>query len=192
MAPFAWMPKEAANFVWFTLTAAMACTLVIGSIAALPDRRLAVRRLVWLTLLLNGKFLVRELVFGQFNLLTALILLAAIVAAQHGRVRSPGVLVALGVFVKPYALVLVPWLAGSGTVAQIARSLGCSLSTARRRLLRRCRNDPGKHGVLHAVDRKARRPPAHRGKLPPHHRPPHFRIHQRAVGEDVHGGCVPR
>jgi RNA polymerase sigma-70 factor (ECF subfamily) len=32
--------------------------------------------------------------------------------------------------------VLVPWLSGAGTIAQIARSLGCSLSTARRRLLR--------------------------------------------------------
>ena len=111
MAPFTWMPKEAANFIWFTLTAAMAWTLVMGSIAALPDRRMAVRKLFWLTLLLNGKFLVRELVFGQFNLLTALMLLAAIIAAQRGLVRTPGVLVALGVFVKPYALVLLPWLA---------------------------------------------------------------------------------
>ena len=32
--------------------------------------------------------------------------------------------------------VLVPWLSGAGTIAEIARALGCSLSTAQRRLRR--------------------------------------------------------
>jgi hypothetical protein len=81
------------------------------SLAALPDRRRAATTLLWLTLLLNGKFLVKELAFGQFNLPVALLSLGAVVAAQHRRVMTAGALVGLGVFVKPYALVLVPWLA---------------------------------------------------------------------------------
>ena len=64
-----------------------------------------------LTLLLTGKFLVRELVMGQFNLPLALLLLGAVIAAQNGRGLLAGASVAAAMFVKPYALVLVPWLA---------------------------------------------------------------------------------
>jgi hypothetical protein len=111
MVPFTWMPKEAAELTWFALTVAMTWALLRLSLAVLPDRRLAATTLVWLTLLLNGKFLVKELAFGQFNLPVALLSLCAVVAAQHGWVMAAGALVAAGVFVKPYALVLVPWLA---------------------------------------------------------------------------------
>ncbi len=111
MVPFTWVSKEVAQFTWFTLTVAMTWAFVSLSIAALPERRLSVRVLFWLTLLLNGKFLVKELAFGQFNLPVALLMLGAVMAAQHGRGLAAGALVAAGVFVKPYALVLVPWLA---------------------------------------------------------------------------------
>jgi len=79
--------------------------------AALPDRRLSVRVLFWLVLFLNGKFLVKELAFGQFNLPVALLLLGAVVAARHKRGLVAGAAIAAAVFVKPYALVLLPWLA---------------------------------------------------------------------------------
>jgi MFS family permease len=110
MVPFALVPKEAAEFAWFILTVAMAWALVRLSIDALPDRRTPAAHLLWLTLLLNGKFLVKELAFGQFNLPLALLLLAAIIAAQRGRSTAAGISVAAGVLVKPYALVLAPWL----------------------------------------------------------------------------------
>jgi hypothetical protein len=111
MVPFTWMPREAAQFAWFALTVGMAWMLLRLSLAALPDRRTAVRTLFWLTLLLNGKFLVKELAFGQFNLPVALLALGAVITAQRGRAMAAGALVAVGVFVKPYALVLAPWLA---------------------------------------------------------------------------------
>jgi Glycosyltransferase family 87 len=111
MVPFTWVSKEVAQFTWFTLTVAMTWAFVSLSIAALPERRLSARVLFWLTLLLNGKFLVKELAFGQFNLPVALLMLGAVMAAQHGQGIAAGALVAAGVFVKPYALVLVPWLA---------------------------------------------------------------------------------
>ena len=90
---------------------AMAWAFVRLSLAALPDRRRSAQLLVWLTLLLTGKFLVKELAMGQFNLPLALLLLSAVIAAQRGERFSAGAFVGAGVFVKPYALVLVPWLA---------------------------------------------------------------------------------
>ena len=111
MVPFTWVSKEVAEFTWFAVMVVMAWAFVRMSLVALPDRRRSATVLVWLTLLLTGKFLVKELALGQFNLPLALLLLGAVIAAQHGRRSSAGALVAAGVFVKPYALVLVPWLA---------------------------------------------------------------------------------
>ena len=111
MVPFLWMSKEVAEITWFALMVAMAWVFVRMSLGALPDRRKSARVLMWLTLLLTGKFFVKEFVMGQFNLPLALLLLSAVIAAQHGRGSWAGASVAAGVFVKPYALVLVPWLA---------------------------------------------------------------------------------
>jgi hypothetical protein len=110
MVPFTWVSKEVAQVTWFTLTWAMAVAFVRLSLYALPDRRLSSRVLMWLTALLCGKFLFKELAFGQFNLPVGLLMLGAVIAAQQGRRLTSGAAVAAGVFVKPYALVLVPWL----------------------------------------------------------------------------------
>jgi hypothetical protein len=111
MVPFIWVSKEVAEFTWFALMLVMAWAFVRLSLGALPDRRRSEQALLWLTLLLTGKFFVREFVMGQFNLPLALLLLGAVIAAQHRQAFSAGAFVAAGVFVKPYALVLVPWLA---------------------------------------------------------------------------------
>ena len=111
MVPFTWVSKEVGQAAWFTLTAVMAFAFVRLSLFALPDRRLSSQVLVWLTVLLTGKFFVKELAFGQFNLPVGLLLIGAVIAAQRGRGLTAGTAIAAGVFVKPYALVLVPWLA---------------------------------------------------------------------------------
>ena len=113
MVPFTWVSKEIAEATWFTLTWAMAFAFVRLSLAALPGRRLSSRVLVWFTVLLCGKFFVKELAFGQFNLPVGLLMLGAVIAAQQARRFAAGAAVAAGVFVKPYALVLIPWLARS-------------------------------------------------------------------------------
>ena len=61
MVPFTLLPKQPAEVVWFALTIVMTWGFVRLSIAALPDRRVSVRVLFWLTLLFNGKFLYEEL-----------------------------------------------------------------------------------------------------------------------------------
>jgi len=111
MVPFLWVSKDVGEVIWFALMVAMIGAFVRLSLAALPDRRRSPKLLVWLTLLLTGKFLVKELVMGQFNLPLALLLIGAVIAAQRGKRLSAGAFVAAGVFIKPYALVMVPWLA---------------------------------------------------------------------------------
>jgi hypothetical protein len=110
MAPFAWLPKDLAEGLWFALSVGMAAWFVWLSLRALPDRRILDDRLIWLGLLLVGRFLVKELAFGQTNLLLGIVLLEAALAARRGRHIAAGLLVGAGVFIKPYALVFVPWL----------------------------------------------------------------------------------
>ncbi len=110
MVPFTWPPKQVAEAVWFTLTVAMMWAFLRLALHTLPERRMSMSQLMWLTLLLNGKFLVKELAFGQFNLPLGLLLLGAVIAARHGRGLAAGGLIAAGIFIKPYALVLLPWI----------------------------------------------------------------------------------
>ena len=110
MAPFALVSKDNAELTWFALSIALTALFVRLSLRALPDRRMSERQLLWLTLLLNGKFLVKELAFGQTNLLLGILMIGAVISAQKNRRLAAGALVGLAVFVKPYALVLLPWL----------------------------------------------------------------------------------
>ncbi len=111
MVPFTWVSRETGEVAWFTMTVAMTWAFLHLSLAALPNRRRSERLLFWLTLLLVTKFLVKELGFGNFNLPVGLLLIGAVIAAQQGRGLAAAAFVAAGVFIKPYALVLVPWLA---------------------------------------------------------------------------------
>jgi Glycosyltransferase family 87 len=110
MVPFTWMSRRVGEVTWFALTVAMTWAFFRLSVAVLPERRRSERALIWLGLLLTGKFLVKELAFGQFNLPLGLLLVGAVIAAQHRRGFAAATAIAAGVFVKPYALVLVPWL----------------------------------------------------------------------------------
>jgi hypothetical protein len=57
------------------------------------------------------KFVVYELINGQFNLPLAVLAMTGLDAARRRRPALAGVLIAAAVFVKPYALIFVPWLA---------------------------------------------------------------------------------
>jgi hypothetical protein len=71
-----------------------------------------------LTLLFMAKFYAHELLLGQANLLLGTLLMAALMAAQIDQPRVAGVLIGLAAFVKPYALLLLPWLVlGHGLAA---------------------------------------------------------------------------
>jgi Glycosyltransferase family 87 len=119
--PFAWLPAEVAKGVWFAIVVGLLLVFVEQAVRALPDPRLRSRQLTGLAALLMGKFYVKELVFGQTNLLLGVVVLAALAAAVRDRRIAAGLWVGLAVFVKPYAVILAPWLAAVlGPTAMLA------------------------------------------------------------------------
>lgn len=131
MAPFAWMGPEAAKALWYALSVGLLWVFVSWSIRALPERRRSTQALAWLSILLMAKFYAHELNLGQTNILLGVVLVASLIAAQRERPVLAGVLVGFGIFVKPYAVILLAWLplaaGASGVVAAIA-VLGAGLA----------------------------------------------------------------
>jgi hypothetical protein len=111
MAPFAIVDNEAAKVIWFALSAGLLSAFVRWSVRALPERRKSERALLWLTVLFMAKFYAHELTLGQTNILLGALLVGALLAVQIDAPRIAGVLIGLAAFVKPYALLLLPWLA---------------------------------------------------------------------------------
>jgi Glycosyltransferase family 87 len=111
MIPFSRIDLEISKALWFALSVGLLIVFVQQSVEELPGRRVSKRFLYWVTPLLIVKFVVTELTNGQCNILLGVLALAGFSAAQRGRARTAGALIGLAVFVKPYALVLLPWLA---------------------------------------------------------------------------------
>jgi hypothetical protein len=83
-----------------------------------------------MAILLMAKFYLHELNLGQTNILLAVLLISSLAAALRGRAWWAGALVGAGVFVKPYALILVPWLlfaAGPAAVAAFSATFAVGL-----------------------------------------------------------------
>jgi hypothetical protein len=110
MAPFGMIGLEAGKVLWFAISIGLLTLLLRWSVSALPDRRLPRATLFAFAIVLMAKFNAHELVLGQVNLLLGALLLAALICVQIGRPLSAGALVGMAAFVKPYALILVPWL----------------------------------------------------------------------------------
>jgi hypothetical protein len=110
MTPFAGLDEEAGKVIWFAMSVGLLSALIRWAVRALPERRRPETALVWLSILLMGKFYAHELNLGQTNILLGTLLIGALLAAQTDLRGATGALVALGVFVKIYAIVLLPWL----------------------------------------------------------------------------------
>jgi glycosyl transferase family 87 len=110
MAPFGAMDENIGKVLWFAISIGLLAALLRWSVDALPDRRRSRQLLMWITVVLMAKFYAHELVLGQPNLLLGALLLATLLAVQRDRPVAAGLLLGLAVFVKPYALILLPWL----------------------------------------------------------------------------------
>jgi Glycosyltransferase family 87 len=110
MAPFGALDEDTGKALWFAVLLALLAALLRWSVAALPDRRMPQSTIALITILLMAKFYAHELLLGQANLLLGALLLAALLAVQRDRPVIAGALVGLAVFVKPYALIVFPWL----------------------------------------------------------------------------------
>jgi hypothetical protein len=81
------------------------------SVALLPRRRRSATFLIWALLIGLGKYYAQDLVLGQINTLVALVVTCTILAFAARREALAGALLAFAVVLKPYALILVPWVA---------------------------------------------------------------------------------
>jgi len=120
--PAGLMPLPIAKAVWFTISILLLVALVGLSLALLPEPRKPAWLLVTIAVVAMLKFFGHEVVLGQVNALLAVIVVSALLAMRRGREAAAGLLVALAVVVKPYAIVFFPWLVarrrpGRGAVA---------------------------------------------------------------------------
>ena len=108
--PLGMLPHDAAKAVWFALSAAALVALLPLSVAILPERRMSTTFLIWALLIGLGKYYAQDLVLGQINTLVALAVTCTILAFAARREALAGTLLAFAVVLKPYALILVPWV----------------------------------------------------------------------------------
>jgi Glycosyltransferase family 87 len=110
-APLAMVPQPAAKGAWFAISAVLMLILLGLSLQAMPRIHRPPVLLVVITFFAMAKFYAHELVLGQVNLLFAVLAVLAIVWMRKGRDAAAGLLLALAVVVKPYAVIFAPWLA---------------------------------------------------------------------------------
>ena len=108
--PLGMLPHDAAKVVWFALSAGALVMLLPLSVAILPHRRKSTTFLIWALLIGLGKYYAQDLVLGQINTLVALAVTCTILAFAARREALAGALLAFAVVLKPYALILVPWV----------------------------------------------------------------------------------
>jgi hypothetical protein len=114
------VPLQTAKMAWYIVSVALLALLVSLSLSMLPERRQPAGVLVAITVLAMAKFYAHEVVLGQVNTLLGVIVVAALAALRRGRERSAGVLIALAIVVKPYAILFLPWLVARRRAASAA------------------------------------------------------------------------
>lgn len=125
MAPVALLGFDAARVTWYALSCAFLMLLLRWSVIALPGRRWSQRSLIIVTLVLLAKFYGHELTLGQSNLLLAVLLMAGLGALQLEAPKAAAIALAVAVFVKPYALILLPWFVVTyGVTAGLVAAVG--------------------------------------------------------------------
>jgi hypothetical protein len=110
-APLAMVPAPIAKAGWFAFSAVMMLVLLGLSLKAMPEVHRPPAVLVVVTFLAMAKFYAHELVLGQVNLLFAVIVVLAVVMMRRGADAVAGLLLAIAVVAKPYAVIFLPWVA---------------------------------------------------------------------------------
>ena len=122
--PAALVPLIVAKGVWFLLSAGFVAALLTLGLRALPTRQKPTWVLLTITFVTMAKFYGHELVLGQVNLLFATAVMLAVELTVRGRATSAGLLIAFAVIIKPYAVIVLPWLAAERAI----RALGAAMA----------------------------------------------------------------
>ena len=118
--PLGFLPLAVAKGVWFVGSVALLVALITMSVRLLPQQRKPPGLLAVIAIVVLGKFYARELLLGQVNLLFAVIATGALLAMKVKRESLAGSLVATTIAIKPYGILLVPWLVARRRVASAA------------------------------------------------------------------------
>jgi alpha-1,2-mannosyltransferase len=108
--PIALVPLSIVKLLWFLATVFTVVLLLSMTIAILPARRRPVWILAVATVVVMGDFYAHEIRLGQTNLFLVTAVVAALLAMRRGRESLAGALVVVAVVLKPYAVLLLPWL----------------------------------------------------------------------------------
>lgn len=123
--PIALVPLPVAKLLWFLVSVAILVPFLRMTVAVQPERVKPVWLLVAATLVTMGDFYGHELRLGQTNLLLATAAVGALLAMKQGREILAGALIVIAVVLKPYAVLLLPWLlARRQRAAIVAATIG--------------------------------------------------------------------
>jgi hypothetical protein len=95
---------------WFAGSILILVLLLRKSVTVLPERLHSRAYLIGITVVLLGKFYVHELELGQVNIAMTALVVLAVAEMQAGREVAAGLLIAGAIVLKPYAVLLLPWL----------------------------------------------------------------------------------
>ena len=127
--PLSLAPDRVVRAAWFAGTLLLLVFLLRASVTALPERRRTRAALIAATFVLMAKFYAHETELGQVNILMTALVVWAVVQMRAGREMRAGLLVAAAVVVKPYAVLLVPYLAARRRVGSVAgAALGMAIA----------------------------------------------------------------
>ena len=122
--PVSLLPLAPAKAIWFSLSVAALVLLLRLSLRVVPEPRKAPWALVLITVVVLGKFYAHELVLGQVNLLFVTAATGAVLALKINRDTLAGALVALAIVLKPYGVLLLPWLLARGSLRSAVIGIG--------------------------------------------------------------------
>ncbi len=118
--PIGLAPERVVRACWFTGTILLLVFLLRTTVKVLPDRRRTRAALIGTTFVLMAKFYAHEIELGQVNILMAALVVAAVGQMRTGREMAAGLLIAAAIVVKPYAVLLVPYLAARRRIGSLA------------------------------------------------------------------------
>jgi alpha-1,2-mannosyltransferase len=118
--PAGLLPLTASKAVWFTVSVGLIPILISLSLALPRTRTRPPWLLAGLTFVLMAKFYGHELILGQVNVLFGVLIVAAVLAMMDGRKTACGLLFALAVVIKPYAVLFLPWLLAQREIRTLA------------------------------------------------------------------------
>jgi hypothetical protein len=118
--PIGLLQLATAELVWFAASVALLVALVAMAIRLPVERRMPLGWLAFITVISFLKFYAHELVLGQVNILFAVVATGAFLAMKARHEVPAGVLVALAIVIKPYAVLFLPWLLARRRLPSIA------------------------------------------------------------------------